>query len=80
MGQEWLRVFTHLVGRRHRGPVYTLTSTSIVSRSVGFIHSLGEWSMLTSADMGSKGEIRVNQAKRGYDVAEDEAGLSWINP
>lgn len=36
--------------------------------------------MLTSADMGSKGEIRVNQAKRGYDVAEDEAGLSWINP
>ncbi|GAQ36509.1 hypothetical protein AtubIFM55763_008308 [Aspergillus tubingensis] len=30
--------------------------------------------------MGSKGEIRVNQAKRGYDVAEDEAGLSWINP
>ena len=60
--------------------MYTLTSTSIVSRSVGFIHSLGEWSMLTSADMGSKGEIRVNQAKRGYDVAEDEAGLSWINP
>ncbi|GLA08017.1 hypothetical protein AnigIFM60653_009542 [Aspergillus niger] len=30
--------------------------------------------------MGSKGEIRVNQAKRGYDVTEDEAGLSWINP
>ncbi|GAT23513.1 D-galacturonic acid reductase [Aspergillus luchuensis] len=33
-----------------------------------------------ATDMGSKGEIRVNQAKRGYDVAEDEAGLSWINP
>ncbi|RAL01733.1 Gfo/Idh/MocA family protein [Aspergillus ibericus CBS 121593] len=30
--------------------------------------------------MGSKGEIRVNQAKRGYDVTEDESGLSWINP
>ncbi|PWY69726.1 NAD(P)-binding protein [Aspergillus heteromorphus CBS 117.55] len=30
--------------------------------------------------MGSKGEIRVNQAKRGYDVTEDEAGLNWINP
>jgi len=30
--------------------------------------------------MGSKGEIRVNQAKRGYDVTEDEAGLTWYNP
>ncbi|XTI94005.1 D-galacturonic acid reductase-like protein [Cenococcum geophilum] len=30
--------------------------------------------------MGSKGEIRVNQAKRGYDVTEDEAGLMWYNP
>jgi D-galacturonate reductase len=32
--------------------------------------------------MASKGEIRVNQAKRGYDVTEDEdtAGLSWYNP
>ncbi|PYH92621.1 NAD(P)-binding protein [Aspergillus ellipticus CBS 707.79] len=30
--------------------------------------------------MGSKGEIRVNQAKRGYDVTEDESGLNWINP
>lgn len=30
--------------------------------------------------MGSKGEIRVNQAKRGYDVTEDEAGLMWHNP
>jgi D-galacturonate reductase len=32
--------------------------------------------------MASKGEIRVNQAKRGYDVTEDEGtpGLSWYNP
>lgn len=30
--------------------------------------------------MGSKGEVRVNQAKRGYDVTEDEAGLVWYNP
>ncbi|PKY08337.1 NAD(P)-binding protein [Aspergillus campestris IBT 28561] len=30
--------------------------------------------------MGSKGEIRVNQAKRGYDVTEDEQGLIWVNP
>jgi hypothetical protein len=22
----------------------------------------------------------VNQAKRGYDVTEDEAGLMWYNP
>lgn len=31
--------------------------------------------------MGSKGEIRINQAKRGYDVADDEQGhLVWYNP
>jgi D-galacturonate reductase len=30
--------------------------------------------------MASKGEIRVNQAKRGYDVTEDDAGLLWYNP
>ncbi|KAL9115000.1 MAG: hypothetical protein Q9227_001244 [Pyrenula ochraceoflavens] len=32
-------------------------------------------------DMASTGEIRVNQAKRGYDVADDSAGqLMWFNP
>lgn len=31
--------------------------------------------------MGAKGEIRINQAKRGYDVADDEHGhLVWYNP
>ncbi|KAL4897162.1 hypothetical protein BDV59DRAFT_169928 [Aspergillus ambiguus] len=30
--------------------------------------------------MGAKGEVRVNQAKRGYDVTEDEQGLIWVNP
>ncbi|KAF2101547.1 NAD(P)-binding protein [Rhizodiscina lignyota] len=30
--------------------------------------------------MASKGEIRTNQAKRGYDVTEDEGGLMWYNP
>jgi D-galacturonate reductase len=30
--------------------------------------------------MGSKGEVRINQAKRGYDVTEDESGLAWYNP
>nr|OQO16119.1 hypothetical protein B0A51_16493 [Rachicladosporium sp. CCFEE 5018] len=30
--------------------------------------------------MGSKGEVRINQAKRGYDVTTDDAGLMWYNP
>jgi len=30
--------------------------------------------------MGSKGEVRVDQAKRGYAVTEDESGLMWYNP
>jgi D-galacturonate reductase len=30
--------------------------------------------------MGSTGEVRVNQAKRGYEVTEDEDGLTHYNP
>ena len=31
--------------------------------------------------MASKGEIRIDQARRGYDVAEDSQGqLMWYNP
>ncbi|KAM7201755.1 hypothetical protein V8F20_004716 [Naviculisporaceae sp. PSN 640] len=31
--------------------------------------------------LASNGEIRINQAKRGYDVADDSAGqLAWYNP
>jgi D-galacturonate reductase len=31
--------------------------------------------------MASGGEIRINQAKRGYDVTDDSTGaLAWINP
>jgi len=31
--------------------------------------------------MGSKGEIRADQAKRGYDVTDDNlGGLMWYNP
>lgn len=31
--------------------------------------------------MASRGEIRINQAKRGYDVADDAVGqLVWYNP
>jgi len=33
------------------------------------------------ADLASKGEIRIDQAKRGYDVAADAEGqLMWYNP
>jgi len=31
--------------------------------------------------LGAQGEIRIDQAKRGYDVADDAAGqLMWYNP
>lgn len=31
--------------------------------------------------MASRGEIRIDQAKRGYDVASDDAGqIQWFNP
>ena len=32
-------------------------------------------------DLASGGEIRIDQGKRGYDVAEDSQGrISWYNP
>lgn len=31
--------------------------------------------------MGSKGEVRINQGKRGYDYTDDDQGqLVWLNP
>ena len=30
--------------------------------------------------VASKGEISVDQAKRGYDVTGDESGIGWLNP
>ena len=30
--------------------------------------------------MASKGEIRIDQAKRGYDITVDSAGIMWCNP
>ena len=30
--------------------------------------------------MASKGEVRINQAKRGYDLTTDDNGLTWYNP
>lgn len=44
-------------------------------------HPLPRLWLLTFADLASNGEIRVDQAKRGYDVADDSKGqLMWYNP
>lgn len=42
------------------------------------VHSLS--SSNNDADMAANGEVRVNQAKRGYDVTGDDQGLVWVNP
>lgn len=55
-----------------------LTSTSIVSFFP--LPALSGRGSLTGVDMAANGEIRVNQAKRGYDVTGDEQGLIWVNP
>lgn len=37
--------------------------------------------LLPQIDMASNGEIRIDQAKRGYDVASDAVGqMQWFNP
>ena len=71
------RVCIRLVGRRRRRRACIRISISIVCPV------RTDWCGVIDADetdMGSKGEVRINQAKRGYDVTGDEEGLSWINP
>ncbi|KAF7319951.1 Scyllo-inositol 2-dehydrogenase [Mycena kentingensis (nom. inval.)] len=57
----------------HRGTaVYTASWTAPLKAGV---HSAQHWYY-----MGEKGDITVDQAKRGYDVTQDEAGKTWYNP
>jgi D-galacturonate reductase len=58
-------------GRRATG-VYTASWTAPQAAGV---HSNQYFHFL-----GSKGEVRINQAKRGYDVAQDSGSISWFNP
>jgi D-galacturonate reductase len=48
---------------------------------VSLISRLADLVPLIVVDMASKGEIRIDQAKRGYDVAADDQGqIVWYNP
>jgi D-galacturonate reductase len=66
---DWLK--TDGSGKRATG-VYTASWTAPQKAGV-HSNQYFHW-------MGSKGEVRINQAKRGYDVTEDESGLMWYNP
>jgi D-galacturonate reductase len=68
---EWVKKDGSEPGRRATG-VYTASWTAPQKAGV-HSNQYFHW-------MGSKGEVRVNQAKRGYDVTEDETGLTWYNP
>jgi D-galacturonate reductase len=59
-------------GGKHATGVYTASWTAPQAAGV---HSNQYFHYLAS-----KGEIRVNQAKRGYDVAGDDGSISWFNP
>ena len=65
--QACTRISTSTVGLFHHLPPHR------VCRKDGKAHAL--------SDMASNGEIRVDQARRGYDVAADNVGqLVWYNP
>ncbi|EPT04246.1 NAD-binding protein [Fomitopsis schrenkii] len=58
---------------KHRGTaVYTASWTAPLKSGV---HSAQHWYY-----MAEKGEINVDQAHRGYDIVQDEAGKNWYNP
>ncbi|KAG1894828.1 uncharacterized protein F5891DRAFT_1060724 [Suillus fuscotomentosus] len=57
----------------HKGTaVYTASWTAPLKAG---IHSAQHWYY-----MGSKGDINVDQAHRGYDITVDETGKTWYNP
>lgn len=70
--------------------VYTASWTAPLKAGVHsnqYFHCMSDVSLrllvgiLTEADMGSKGEVRINQGKRGYDFTTDDQGqLIWVNP
>ena len=63
-------------GRLRSAPASIPTSPSTVS-----LHADHARSLAHLADLASGGEIRIDQAKRGYDVADDAQGqLMWYNP
>jgi D-galacturonate reductase len=62
-----------LTSQNHKGTaVYAASWTAPVGAGV---HSKQHFHY-----MAEKGEININQAQRGYDIAVDEQGVSWINP
>ncbi|KAI0199005.1 hypothetical protein F4808DRAFT_433840 [Astrocystis sublimbata] len=59
----------------------TKIATGVYTASWTAPHKAGVHSNQYFHYMATDGEIRINQAKRGYDVADDTAGqLVWYNP
>ena len=79
-----LQASTPRVGQRLKKQVYTRISISTVSLLYCLWPISGNFQYCRTyalPDMASNGEIRIDQAKRGYDVAADSAGqLMWYNP
>ncbi|OAA68731.1 rossmann fold protein [Niveomyces insectorum RCEF 264] len=59
----------------------TKTATAVYTASWTAPQRAGVHSNQYFHYLGRDGEVRINQAKRGYDVADDSAGqLVWYNP
>ncbi|KAK4226410.1 NAD binding Rossmann fold oxidoreductase [Podospora fimiseda] len=70
---HWEKVDSDTGEKKHATAVYTASWTAPQKAGV---HSNQYFHYLAQ-----KGEININQAKRGYEVSEDEAGqLVWYNP
>ena len=72
-----LVTWTHKQSGRVGTAVYTASWTAPLKAG---LHSQQQFHYV-----GSKGEININQAKRGYEVTQDPSegnagGLSWLNP
>lgn len=62
-----------LTSKTHKGTaVYTASWTAPIGAGV---HSKQYFYY-----MAEKGEINIDQARRGYDVAVDGEGVAWFNP
>ena len=75
--EDTISLLTHWVKRDDEGK----RATAVYTASWTAPQKAGVHSNQYFHYMGGKGEIRIDQAKRGYDVADDGVGqLMWYNP
>ncbi|TGZ76275.1 hypothetical protein EX30DRAFT_360455 [Ascodesmis nigricans] len=63
-----------------KSPPTPRTATAVYTASWTAPQNSGVWSHQYFHYLASRGEIRIDQAKRGYESTTDATGIAWVNP